>query len=67
MKQMLLHMKRARHIKTAKTGKGGQMGYILPEHMQPKGKGVSWPHPIPDIPAAGQEQSSKPDQQQQAA
>jgi hypothetical protein len=67
MKQMLLHMKLARHIKTAKTGKGNQMGYILPEHMEPRGKGVPWPHPLPDIPAAGQEQSSQSNQQQQAA
>ena len=55
MKLILQNMKSFRYIKTVKTGKGGQMGYILPENMNPKGKGVPWPM-APIDPSAQQQQ-----------
>lgn len=55
MKLMLQNMKSFRYIKTVKIGKGTQMGYILPENMNPKGKGVPWPMP-PIDPSAQQQQ-----------
>lgn len=57
MKQMLQHMKQARYIKTMKTGKGTQMGFILPENMNPQGKGVPWPLAPVSSPAADEESS----------
>ena len=58
MKLMLQNMKSFRYIKTVKTGKGTQMGYILPENMNPKGKGVPWPMPPMD-PSAQQQQAQQ--------
>ena len=59
MKLMLQNMKSHRYIKTIKTGKGAQMGYILPENMNPKGKGVPWPMPPVDLSAAQQQQQQE--------
>lgn len=55
MKLMLQNMKSFRYIKTVKIGTGTQMGYILPENMSPRGKGVPWPKP-PNDPSAQQQQ-----------
>lgn len=35
MKQMLLHMKKARYIKSKPSGKGNHFGYILPSKLEP--------------------------------
>ncbi|KAK9915858.1 hypothetical protein WJX75_005350 [Coccomyxa subellipsoidea] len=43
MKQMLLHMKKARHIKSKPSGKGNHFGYILPNKLNPPEPHVPWP------------------------
>lgn len=43
MKQMLLHMKKARYIKAKPSGKGSSMGYILPFNIKPPQPGVKFP------------------------
>lgn len=69
MKMMLNHMKKARYIKTQKTGKGSQFGYILPEMMKPQAPGVKFPWPVPPTaPAPAQHQAeTSPQTSQQAA
>ena len=69
MKMMLNHMKKARYIKTQKTGKGSQFGYILPEMMKPQGPGVKFPWPVPPTaPSSAQYQAeASPETSQQAA
>ena len=69
MKMMLNHMKKARYIKTQKTGKGSQFGYILPEMMQPPAPGVKFPWPVPPTPpsAAQYQAEANSETSQQAA
>ena len=69
MKMMLNHMKKARYIKTQKTGKGSQFGYILPEMMKPQAPGVKFPWPMPPTaPSLAQHQAeASPETPQQAA
>lgn len=43
MKQMLLHMKKARYIKSKPSGKGNHFGYILPSKLNPPEPHVKWP------------------------
>ncbi|EIE26010.1 hypothetical protein COCSUDRAFT_52651 [Coccomyxa subellipsoidea C-169] len=43
MKQMLLNMKKARHITARPSGKGNHFGYILPSKLNPPKPHVPWP------------------------
>ncbi|BDA44271.1 hypothetical protein COCOBI_05-4550 [Coccomyxa sp. Obi] len=43
MKQMLLHMKKARYIKSKPSGKGNHFGYIIPSKLNPPEPHVKWP------------------------